>query len=53
MKFSASDLTKNITITVTISGFTGLKVRLYIAKNLIRLAAWVVGCGIKIVDETI
>ena len=44
-------LNKDHTITVSVHVTKELKVRLWIATALMKAAAWVLDCGIAIVDE--
>ena len=46
-----NDLTNRMTMTVKVTGITKLHVKLWFAKCLIKLAASIIGCGIKI-EET-
>lgn len=38
---------KNVTLTVNVKGFRGFKTRLRLGMFVMRVAAWIVGCGIK------
>jgi hypothetical protein len=43
-----SDIAENLTLTVGITETPVLRVRLFVAKMLIRLAAYCIGCAVKI-----
>ena len=43
-----SDALREITLEVKIVGFRSWRIRLWIGTRLLQLAAWVIGCGIKI-----
>jgi hypothetical protein len=47
-KIPISRVTKEVTMHVSVTGFRSFKLRLSIAKILIRLAAFVAGMGIEI-----
>lgn len=47
-KIPISEVTKEVTMQVTVTGFRSFKLRLWLAAILIRLAALVAGMGIEI-----
>ena len=52
MKVPASQIMQALTLNITVTGMRGLAVRIWAGRWLIRLAARVMGCGIKIEDES-
>lgn len=44
-------LNKRHVITVTINVAREFKIRIFIAKVLIKIAGWVLGCGIKVKEQ--
>lgn len=53
MTFKASDLAKDLTVNVRITGMRRFRFRLAIARWLIWLACKVAGCGLHVEDEEI
>ena len=44
----AVDAMRNVTLNVRVKGIRRLAARMWVGMGLMRLAAWVVGCGIQI-----
>jgi len=43
-----SEVMKHQTLTITLTGLRQLKLRLWIARGLFKLAAVILGCGVEI-----
>jgi len=52
VQFKAGEAAKNLTVTVHLKGFRGLKLRLWVGQIVMRIAIWIVGCNIKFDTET-
>jgi len=52
MNIPVSSVMRNVTMHVTVSGVRTLRVRLWLAVWILRLAALVAGCGIRVDTET-
>lgn len=50
-KVPVNNLAQDITLTITITGMGKYKVRLWMARQLIKLASWICGFGILIIKE--
>ena len=48
---SAAELMRHVIVSVRIHGLHALGVRLFVAKALLRLSAFIAGCGIEIETE--
>ena len=48
---SAAKLMRQVVLSVRIRGLHALGVRLFVAKALLRLSAFIAGCGIQIETE--
>lgn len=51
-KIHTKDVTKKMTLNVEVGGVKSLKFRLAIGVALIRLACRIIGCQIKVTDDT-
>lgn len=51
LHYEMRKLSRDLTLTVTFHETYEFRVRRWIAIRLVGLAAWVLGCGIEIVDE--
>lgn len=51
VKFIASELVKKRVITIEIKGMLKFKARLFVAKILFYLGAFVLGCGINLKEQ--
>ncbi|GAG16972.1 unnamed protein product [marine sediment metagenome] len=47
-----SEVMKNVVLNVEITGIVKFKIRTFIGVQLIKLAAWIIGCGIQIELDT-
>jgi hypothetical protein len=48
IQIKASQIAKDITVTVDVSGFRGWQIRLQAALLIMRFAIWIAGCSIEI-----
>jgi hypothetical protein len=51
MTIRASEVAKELTMTVNVTGLKIWRVRLFVGLLLLRASTWVMGCGIELIDK--